>query len=305
MATPEYMKWLPARTIERLGRLEFLARGTMDGFVSGRHRSARKGASVEFAQHREYAPGDDLRNLDWRLVARRQRCYVREYVDETNLRATILIDASGSMSYRGDVAAGGLSKFDYARRLAAALAYVLIRQQDAVGLVAFDSKVRLSMPPKASPSQLRHILAGIDGLSVGGESDIAAVLHEAAERTPRRSMVFIIGDMFGDAEAMLRALHHFRFRHDEVAVLHVLAEEEVEFPFREAYRFEDAESPAFMNIDSLALRKGYLEQFNEYMTRLHRGMGEMRVTHEVVDTSRPCEDVLSDILVRYSQTRGM
>lgn len=301
MNTPSYMRWLPAEAMGRLGRLEFFARGTVDGFIAGKHRSARKGASVEFAEHRAYTPGDDLRKLDWKLIARRQRFYVREYIDETNLRATILLDTSGSMGYAGALAAGGLSKLAYAQHLAAALAYVLIQQQDAVGFVAYDTKVNVMMSPKAQPAQLRRILTEIDRLSPGGETDVAAVMHEIAERVPRRSVVFVLSDLFGDPDAVVNALHHFRFRFDEVVVLQVMADEELEFPFSEMLRFEDAESPTFMNVDSLALRNDYLERVNDFLAKLKRGAGEMRIAHELLNTKVPYAEALSDVLVRYKE----
>ena len=301
MNAPSYLRWLPAETIERLGRLEFSPHGAVDGFIAGRHRSARKGASVEFAEHREYTPGDDLRKLDWKLIARRQRFYVREYVDETNLRATILLDTSGSMGYRGRLSAGGLSKLEYAQQLAASLAYVLIRQQDAVGFVAFDTRPNVIMSPKAQPAQLRRILMEVDRVRPGGETDAAAVLHEVAERVPRRSVVFVLSDLFGDPDAIVNALHHFRFRYDEVVVLQVMAGEELEFPFAEMLRFEDAETGAFMNVDALALRNEYVDRVNDFLARLRRGSGEMRIVHELLDTRVPCAEALCDLLVRYKE----
>ena len=304
MSAPAYMRWLPAAAIDRLGRLEFSPRGTVDGFIAGRHRSARKGASVEFAEHREYTPGDDLRNLDWKLIARRQRFYVREYIDETNLRASILLDTSGSMGYRGAAAANGLSKLEYAQHLAAGLAYVLIRQQDAVGFAAFDTRVNVLMTPKAQPAQLRRILMEIDRLAPGGETDAAAVMHEVAERVPRRSVVFVLSDLFGNPDAIINALHHFRFRYDEVIVLQTVADEELEFPFAEMLRFEDSESTAFMNVDSLALRNEYLERVNDFLSKLKRGAGEMRIAHELVNTKVPYDEALSDFLVRYKEIGG-
>ena len=301
MNAPSYLRWLPAETIERLGRLEFSPHGAVDGFIAGRHRSARKGASVEFAEHREYTPGDGLRKLDWKLIARRQRFYVREYVDETNLRATILLDTSGSMGYRGRLSAGGLSKLEYAQQLAASLAYVLIRQQDAVGFVAFDTRPNVIMSPKAQPAQLRRILMEVDRVRPGGETDAAAVLHEVAERVPRRSVVFVLSDLFGDPDAIVNALHHFRFRYDEVVVLQVMAGEELEFPFAEMLRFEDAETGAFMNVDALALRNEYVDRVNDFLARLRRGSGEMRIVHELLDTRIPCAEALCDLLVRYKE----
>ena len=298
------MRWLPPEAISRLGRLEFSPHGTVDGFIAGKHRSARKGASVEFAEHREYTPGDDLRKLDWKLIARRQRYYVREFIDETNLRSTILLDTSGSMGYRGASAADGLSKLEYAQHLAAGLAYILIRQQDAVGFVAYDTKVNVAMTPKAQPAQLRRILMELDKLAPGGETDAAAVMHEVAERVPRRSVVFVLSDLFGDPDAIVNALHHFRYRHDEVIVLQTVADEELEFPFKEMLRFEDAETPAFMNIDSLALRNEYLDRINDFLAKLRRGCGEMRIAHELVNTKVPYAEALSDFLVRYKELGG-
>ena len=299
------MRWPPAEAINRVGRLEFSPHGTVDGFIAGKHRSARKGASVEFAEHREYTPGDDLRKLDWKLIARRQRYYVREFIDETNLRSTILLDTSGSMGYRGAVAADGLSKLEYAQHLSAALSYVLIRQQDAVGFVAYDTKPSVLMSAKAQPAQLRRILMEIDRLAPGGETDAAAVMHEVAERVPRRSVVFVLSDLFGDPDAIVNALHHFRYRHDEVVVLQTVADEELEFLFAEMLRFEDPETAQFLNIDSMALRNTYLERFNDFLAKIRRGCGEMRITHELVNTKTPYAEALSDILVRYKEQGGL
>lgn len=304
MSAPAYMRWLPPEAISRLGRLEFSPHGTVDGFIAGKHRSARKGASVEFAEHREYTPGDDLRKLDWKLIARRQRYYVREFIDETNLRSTILLDTSGSMGYRGSAAADGFSKLEYAQHLAAALSYVLIRQQDAVGFVAYDTKANVVMAPKAQPAQLRRILMEIDKLQPGGETDAAAVMHEVAERVPRRSVVFVLSDLFGDADAIVNALHHFRYRHDEVVVIQTVADEEIEFPFAEMLRFEDPETSQFMNADSYAIRNAYLERFNDFLAKIRRSCGEMRITHELVNTKTPYAEALSDILVRYKEGGG-
>ena len=293
------MRWLPSQALERLARLEFAARGAVDGFTAGRHRSVRKGASSEFAEHRSYHPGDDLRKLDWKLIARRQRLYMREFVDETNLRATIALDCSGSMSYRGEKAANGLSKFDYARHLAACLSYLLVRQQDAAGLVTFDTAVQKYLPAKSTPAQIRQVLEIVDGAKAGGETDAAAVLHDVAERIPHRGVVFVISDLFGDADEILKALHHFRFRHHEVVLLHVLAEEEMTFPFEQMLEFKDAESDARLHVDASAVRRDYLARFESWMEKIRRGSGEMSVAHEIFTTTTPFDEALSDVLVRY------
>lgn len=304
MAFPGYMKWLPDAALKKLGRIEFLAHGTVDGFIAGRHKSARKGASAEFAEHRAYVAGDDLRNLDWKLVARRQRLYVKQYVDETNLRATIVLDASGSMNYRGRTAAAGLSKLQYGQYIAASLAYLLVNQQDAVGFVSYDTGIRDFIPAKAEPSQVRCILERLDALKPGGETDMAGALHEVAERIPRRSVVFLISDFFSEAQALLKALHHLRFRRHEVIAIQVGDHDELTFPFERVSRFEDLETRQMLDIDARALRKDYLERLNGHLAELSRGCGEMHITHESVDTSRPFHEALADILVRYRRAAG-
>ena len=177
----------------------------------------------------------------------------------------------------------------------------MIRQQDAVGFVAFDTRPNVIMSPKAQPAQLRRILMEVDRVRPGGETDAAAVLHEVAERVPRRSVVFVLSDLFGDPDAIVNALHHFRFRYDEVVVLQVMAGEELEFPFDEMLRFEDAETGAFMNVDALALRNEYVDRVNDFLARLRRGSGEMRIVHELLDTRVPCAEALCDLLVRYKE----
>ena len=304
MSEAPYMKWLPAAALKTLGRLEFLAHGTVDGFISGKHKSARKGASVEFAEHRQYVPGDDLRNLDWKLVARRQRFYVKQYVDETNLRATVVLDTSGSMAYAGAAAADGLSKLDYARCLAASLAYLLVNQQDAVGFVTYDTAVRTFIPAKAQPAQVRNILEAIDALAPGGETEMAGILHEVAERIPPRSVVFIVSDFYSPAPELLKALHHLRFRHHEVIALQTVAAEERTFPFERMKRFEDLESPQTFDVDTRAIRNAYLERYNRHQEELRRGCGEMHVTHELLETTVPFARALADVLVRYHQRGG-
>ena len=304
MALPAYMKWLPATALETIGRLEFLAHGTVDGFISGKHKSARKGASAEFAEHRQYAPGDDLRNLDWKLIARRQRLYIKQYVDETNLRASIVLDSSGSMGYRGERAVGNLTKLEYGQFVAAALAYLLINQQDAVGFYSYDTAVRSYLPAKAQAAQIRHILTMVDALKPGGETQSAEVVHEIAERIPRRSVVFLVSDFFTPADELIKAIHHLRYRHHEVIALQVLAREELEFPFSRMTRFEDLESEEFLNIDAQALKKEYLARFENHQHELRRGCGEMNVTHELLVTDVPFDKALADVLVRYHNAGG-
>ena len=208
------------------------------------------------------------------------------------------------MGYRGRAAAGGLSKLEYGQYVAASLAYLLVNQQDAVGFASYDTAVRDFVPAKAEPSQVRCILERLDALKPGGETDMAGVLHEIAERIPRRSVVFVVSDFFADAKELLRALHHLRFRRHEVIAIQVCDHDELTFPFERACRFEDLETRQFIDVDARALRKDYLARIGAHFAELSRGCGEMRVTHERVDTSRPFHEALADILVRYRRAAG-
>ncbi len=303
--SPRYMRWLPSATIASVTRLEFVAHRVMEGFVAGRHRSARKGFSVEFAEHRQYTPGDDIRKLDWRVLARKDRYYIKQYVEETNLRATILLDASGSMAYCGDAAAScdgrRLSKFDYGRHIAAVLSYMLVGQQDAVGLVTFDSKLRTYIPARARVSQIRTLLETIDATEPGHDTRLAAVFHDIAERVPRRSLVIIISDLFDNTDEILNALQHFCFRRHEVVLFHLMAEEEVTFPFTSFTRFCDLESDQQVPTDPKTIRAGYLDRIRAFLKDLTGGCGRMGIDYVAANTAIPFEKMLTAYLVRRRQ----
>ena len=299
---PSYMRWLPGKTTSTIVRCEFLARGMVDGFISGRHRSPKKGFSVEFAEHRQYVPGDDLRNLDWRVLARKDRHYIKQYVEETNLRATILLDCSGSMDYRGEHAAEfdgrKLSKLEYGKYMAAALTYLLIGQQDGVGYVQFDNKIRDFLPPKARASQVRFVLDLLEKAEPGGESAIAPIFDEIAERIPHRGVVIIISDLFDTLEPLLKALHHFKFRRHDVIILHTMAEEELTFPFDSFMHIQDLESPTELQFDPKSIRAHYLENVNAFIDALKGGCSQMQADYVPINTKVPFEKALSDYLAK-------
>jgi uncharacterized protein (DUF58 family) len=305
-AKPEYMRLLDDEALDRLHRLELLARGVVEGFVAGRHRSPYKGFSVEFAEHRQYAPGDDIRDLDWRAYGKSDRYYVKQYVEETNLRATILLDASGSMGYRGNLAARAdgrmLSKFEYARFLAASLAHLMIHQQDAVGLLTFDTQIRGHIPPRSRPGHLRVLLGELVAADCGGETAIAPILHDIAQRSHRRGLMVVISDLLDDPGEILRALHHFRHRRHEVMVLHVLAEEELTFPFEQFTEFRDLEHPAGrQHVDPYAIRAEYLDQFRRHVARLEQGCGQMNVDYLQLSTRSDFDAALSAYLAERAK----
>jgi uncharacterized protein (DUF58 family) len=294
------MRLLPEETMGVMRRLEWLARRRMQGTLTGRHTSPDKGVSMEFAEHRPYAAGDDPRTLDWRVMARSDRNVVRQYIEETNLRTTLAVDVSGSMAYTGTAAAmlegKPLSKLSYAKYLAAALAYLFIKQGDAAGLVTFDRKVLEFRRAASRPSQVRRILEVLDETKAGADTDAAAVLHDVAERIPKRGLVMLISDLFDDPEKIVAALHHFDFRQHELVIFHVMADEELSFPFTNYQQFRDLEKIVpTLRIDPQAVRAAYLERVGKFVKSIEAACGNLHADYVPVNTKNP----LRQTLLRY------
>jgi len=301
MSTPSYMRFLPPETLAKLGRCELSARGVVEGFISGRHKSPFKGFSVEFAEHRQYTPGDDLRNLDWRVLARKDRYFIKQYIDETNMRVTLLLDASGSMAYAGDEAAPRdgrpLSKLAYAQYIAAMLGYLLVNQQDAAGLVTFDTALRTYLPARARASQVRSILETLDQTEPGGETALAKIFHDIAERIPRRGMVVILSDLYDDPAALIQALHHFRYRRHEVLLFHIVAEEELTFPFESYTKFQDLEcADNRLPIDPRTIRATYLTRMRAFLDEIEEACGRLKIDYVRMNTRVPYDQALAEYL---------
>jgi len=295
------MRFLPPETLAKLGRCELSARGVVEGFISGRHKSPFKGFSVEFAEHRQYTPGDDLRNLDWRVLARKDRYFIKQYIDETNMRVTLLLDASGSMAYAGDEAAPRdgrpLSKLAYAQYIAAMLGYLLVNQQDAAGLVTFDTALRTYLPARARASQVRSILETLDQTEPGGETALAKIFHDIAERIPRRGMVVILSDLYDDPAALIQALHHFRYRRHEVLLFHIVAEEELTFPFESYTKFQDLEcADNRLPIDPRTIRATYLTRMRAFLDEIEEACGRLKIDYVRMNTRVPYDQALAEYL---------
>ncbi|MBQ99774.1 MAG: DUF58 domain-containing protein [Verrucomicrobiales bacterium] len=297
---PECMRLLAPEVLGGIRRLEWLARLRKQGTLTGKHTSPDKGVSVEFAEHREYTYGDDLRNLDWRVMAKSDRNVIKQYIEETNLRATIVLDVSGSMNFKGDegteINGEAISKFEYGRYLAAALSYLYIKQGDAAGLVTFDDEIKTLMRAENRPSQVRRICEELYKTEPGKETGVGKVLHEVAERIPKRGLVILISDLFDDPSEVVEALHHFDFRQHELVVFHVLAEEELSFPFQSFQRFRDLEGvEEMMRIDPQAVRAAYLEKLREFIDSIESVCGNLRADYVPVTTKTS----VPDALVRY------
>ena len=285
--------------LKSIGNLSVLARTVVEGMNTGLHRSPDKGASIEFKQHRPYVPGDDLRNLDWKVFAKSDRFYIREYEQETNLRATILLDCSGSMRYTSPIEPSRGSKHDYAVRLAACLSYLIVRQADSAGLVTFDTKVRKYVPPRARPGHVGVLLDAMKESKIGGETDLGQVLRDASAKVKRRGLVILISDCFTDVPAMLRGLSHYTHARHDVMVFQLFDPDEVSFPFKRWHRFdclEDADNRQL--IDPVQLRKSYLQELERYRNDLRTACRRQRVDLVELTTDQPYADALAAYLAR-------
>lgn len=284
-------------TLASLQGLDLQARMVVEGYVAGMHKSPYHGFSVEFAQHREYTPGDDVRHVDWKVWSKTDKYYLKQYEEETNLLTYLLMDTSESMSYQGE---GHVSKMQYARFVGASLAYMILQQQDSVGLLTFDDQVRRFLRPSGQPSHLRELLQVMEATTPRERTDLGPVLHDTAERLKRRGVVAVISDLLDDVDTVLKGLQHFRHRKHEVIVFHVLDRDEVEFPFRQVTKFEDLEGPAELLTDPLSLRQGYLAEFEAYVTALRKGCRMMDIDYVPLRTDQPLDIALTGYLISRS-----
>lgn len=279
----------------RVGSLTLLAEQVVEGFQSGLHRSPHKGFSVEFKQHRQYVPGDELRFVDWKVFGKSDKFFIREYEEETNLRCTVLLDQSGSMAYQGTGAA--LSKFEFAVRLTACLGYLMLQQQDAVGLITFDDQVRHQLPPRSRPAHLSSIVEILRDIQPGAETDVAEAFKSAVPKIHRRGLVAIITDCFGDLTEFMHSLAQLRFRQHEIVIFQIWDRDELEFPFTERSQFESLE-PGFnpMTVDPVHLRESYLAELERFREDLKERCFNNRVDLVPVVTDQAWADALAEYL---------
>ena len=287
--------YLTPATLARLGSLELKARAIVEGFLTGLHRSPFKGFSVEFAEYRQYLPGDDLATLDWKVFARTDRHFIKKYEEETNLDCHILIDVSASMGY----ASAAVTKLQYGSYLAAALAYLMHRQRDAVGLIAFDDRIRKMLAPSARGGHLSALLITLDRLQLGERTNVAKPLNDLAAALHKRGLVVLISDLLDDADRIIEGLKHFRYRGTEVIVFHVLDPAELRFPFEQAARFRDTETRDEVLALPGAVRDGYLKAIGELQERYQRELRLAGIDYVRLDTSVP----LDAALMAYLMTR--
>jgi len=290
--------YLDPELLQRLGDLELVAREAVEGLRVGSHRSPLRGFSTEFAHHRQYAPGDAIRDIDWRVYGRTDRYYTKLYEAETNYDCYILIDASASMTY----ASGKVSKLEYAKFLAATLAYIVLKQRDSVGLSIFDSEVRAYLPPRSATGIILQIDRLLRDIRSEPKNTIAKQLHDIALMMRRRSFVVVISDFFADVDDIMAGLDHLRFDGHNVVVLHTLDSYEIEFPFRGTWRFEGLEGEQPLTTQPERIRDDYLASLGEYLDEFRAGCLGAHIDYMTVDTSRPLDAVLSEFFFERQST---
>jgi uncharacterized protein (DUF58 family) len=284
------------QTLARIARLELRARAVVEGVISGMHRSPHRGSSVEFAQHRDYVPGDEIRHIDWKVYARSDRYHIKQFEEETNLKATLVVDASTSMDYRGEKSP--LSKREYAAVSAAAIASLLLKQRDAVGLATFDAGVNQFIPAASTSAHMRLLLDTLDRKESRPKTGLGDTFHDLAERIRRRGLIMVFSDLFAEPDEIIRGLQHFRHRKHEAILFHVLDRDELTFPFREAALFEGMEGEEPLTAEPNALRREYLNAFGAYIDRLKRGCRELGMDYVQLVTDQPVDVSLSRYLAQ-------
>ncbi len=287
---------LDPATLARLATLKLRVRAVTEGVLAGMHKSPQHGQSVEFAEHKEYAPGDDVRRIDWKAYGKFDKYYVKRFEEETSLRAWLVVDASGSMGYRG--APGRLTKLEHASALAASLAYLLVRQGDAAGIAVVSDRVVRALPPRAAASHLPALVELLEGLVAQGPTRLGSAVEHVLEHAPRRSTVLVFSDLLDGDPGVLKRLAQLRRRKHEVTLFHTLDPAELEFPFEDPTLFLSMEDGAQVEANGRDVRKGYLDALERWLAEVRRAAGEADMEHLLCRTDRPLEEVLLPFLAR-------
>ena len=298
---PEQQSYLRPDIVSRLSSMELRARLVVEGFMTGLHKSPYHGFSVEFAEHRQYMPGDEIRRIDWKVLGRTDRYYIKQFEEETNLKAYILVDASKSMDFKAE---GQVTKLQYASYLAAALAYLLVRQQDAVGLVTYDEDIRKSLPPHSTKVYLQSILAELEPLTAGNSTGTGRALNAVADRLQRRGLVLVFSDLFDDPEQVMGALKHFRHSQHDVIVFHILDPRERNFQFGRDAIFRDMESGEELMTQPFQIQRSYQEAMRDFIARYKKECREHRIDYVLLDTSMSFDVALYEFLNKRRRIGG-
>lgn len=294
------LKYLKPEVISQLANMDLRARLVVEGFITGLHRSPYHGFSVEFAEHRQYMPGDEIKHVDWKVYAKTDRFYVKQFEEETNLKSYLLLDCSASMGYKSGV----VSKFEYASYLSAALAHLMIKQRDAVGLLTFDEKIKQYLPPRSIKSYLFQILRQLETSKPELKTNISQTLHEMAERIKRRGLIILFSDLFDDPERVLSGLKHFRHRNHEVIVFHILDPMELSFDFKKDSIFIDVETDEKINTQPWHIRQAYQEKLKNFIHYYKKICLENKIDYVLLNTAQEFDKALFEYLVKRKKMGG-
>ena len=285
--------YFDAKVLAGIANLSLRARWVVEGLMSGVHKSRAKGFSVEFEEHREYSPGDEIRRIDWKALGKFDRYYIKEYEDETNLRAYLLLDASASMNYASD----GITKFDYACTLTASLAYLILKQQDAAGVVTFSDRIEAFVPPRAKRDYLTQILHALENRGPGGETNVGKILDDIAGQIKRRGLIVLVSDLLDEPAAILKGLRQFRFKGNDVIVFHLMDPAELNLPFDGNIQFEDLEATHLRVItDPRAIRTTYQQVVNEFISDMRKQCHDNAIDYQLILTATPLDQALRSYL---------
>lgn len=302
---PPKAQELPAEVLSDIGNLAMRARTVADSALAGMHRSRHHGTSVEFAEHKEYSPGDNVRHLDWRAFARFDRDYIKRFEDEANLRALVVIDTSGSMGYPANKDRTRLTKLEYASTCAGALAYVLARQGDAVGLATYADRLDIKVPSKARRGHLQEILTTMEGLKAEGESKLAPALDRLSEGLVRRSIVVIFSDLLDGGLDALSGMARLRARKHDVVLFHTLDPDELDFPFEDSTEFLSMEDSRRVQIDARALKEAYLQELSAFLDKAENGARSAHVEYIRARTDQPAGQLVARFLAQRIKQRAV
>lgn len=287
------LKYLKPEVVAQLANMELRARLVVEGFITGLHKSPYHGFSVEFTEHRQYMPGDEIKHIDWKAYGKTDRYFIKQFEEETNLKSYILLDASKSMDYSSN---GNLRKVEYASYIAAALSYLMVEQRDAVGLTIYDEQVRTSLPPRATKSYLRQLLKELENLKPGNKTGTAESLHYVAEQIKRRGLVIVLSDLFDDPAKVATAFKHFRHKGNEVIVMQVLDPMERSFAFGTDAVFRDMETKEELTTQPWHIQKAYQQSMKEFLDYYKKECRENNIDYVLLDTSMPFDKALFEYL---------
>ena len=285
-------------TLSKIANMELRARLVIDGVLSGIHKSPYKGSSIEFLEHKEYSPGNEIKHIDWKVHARTDKYYIKQFEEETNLKCYIFLDTSGSMGYKST----GISKFEYATTLTASLAYLLLKQSDMAGLISFSDKVQQFIPPRSRLTHLHILLNALTKLKTAGKSNISNILKEFIEKIGRRSLIIIISDFFDDTEKIIHQLKYFQFKKNEVILFHILDPYELTFPFETITFFESMEDDRRILAEPKSIKDLYISEINRFIEQFKQVCFENQIDYWLIDSSTPLDQALIKFLTRREST---